>query len=67
MRSRADAGCFEPTIDYVVVKIPKWQFEVLSDEEAGAADEVGRRGDGDRATFKEALLKAVARWRRGSG
>jgi len=23
-------ACFEPTIDYVVVKIPKWQFEKFS-------------------------------------
>src|SRR5207247_3044474 len=25
--TRATPACFEPTIDYVVVKIPKWQFE----------------------------------------
>ena len=33
-----------------MVKIPKWQFEKFpgADEDAGAADEVGRRSDGDR-------------------
>src|SRR6202040_691954 len=25
--TRATPACFEPTIDYVVVKIPRWQFE----------------------------------------
>ncbi len=41
---------FEPTIDYVVTKIPRWAFEKLP----GASpvlehdDAVGRRGDGDR-------------------
>ena len=30
-------ACFEPTIDYVVVKIPKWQFEKFpgADENLG--------------------------------
>src|SRR5206468_4613852 len=27
--TRKTPACFEPTIDYVVVKIPKWQFEKL--------------------------------------
>ena len=39
---------FEPTIDYVVVKIPKWQFEKVSGIglDADDADEVRRRSDG---------------------
>src|SRR6516162_2055187 len=54
-------ACFEPTIDYVVVKIPKWQFEKFpgTDESlgpqmksVGEAMAIGR-------TFKEALLKGV--------
>ena len=42
-------ACFEPTIDYVVVKIPKWQFEKFAGcrSHAGHADEVGGRSDGD--------------------
>jgi carbamoyl-phosphate synthase large subunit len=55
-------ACFEPTIDYVVVKIPKWQFEKFpgSDETLGpqmkSVGEVMAIG----RTFKEALMKA---WR----
>src|SRR3979409_2552233 len=54
-------ACFEPTIDYVVVKIPKWQFEKFpgADEglgqqmkSVGAVMAIGR-------TFKEAMMKAV--------
>ncbi|MGB7352103.1 MAG: carbamoyl-phosphate synthase large subunit, partial [Acidobacteriaceae bacterium] len=54
-------ACFEPTIDYVVVKIPKWQFEKFpgADENlgpqmksVGEAMAIGR-------TFKEALMKAT--------
>ncbi|MBL8148402.1 MAG: carbamoyl-phosphate synthase large subunit [Blastocatellia bacterium] len=52
---------FEPTIDYVVVKIPKWAFEkfpganpTLSTQmkSVGEAMAIGR-------TFKEALLKGI--------
>ena len=54
-------ACFEPTLDYVVVKIPKWQFEKFpgADEalgpqmkSVGEAMSIGR-------TFKQALLKGV--------
>jgi carbamoyl-phosphate synthase large subunit len=54
-------ACFEPTIDYVVVKIPKWQFEKFpgADENLGpqmkSVGEVLSMG----RTFKEALMKAV--------
>ena len=46
--TRKTPACFEPTIDYVVVKIPKWQFEKFpgADETLGPADEVRGRGDG---------------------
>ena len=42
---------FEPTLDYVVVKFPRFAFEKFpgADEDARHADEVGRRGDGHRA------------------
>src|SRR5213079_1578231 len=35
--TRKTPACFEPTIDYVVVKIPKWQFEKFpgTDESLG--------------------------------
>jgi carbamoyl-phosphate synthase large subunit len=54
-------ACFEPSIDYVVVKIPKWQFEKFpgADENLGpqmkSVGEVMAIG----RTFKEALMKAV--------
>ena len=54
-------ACFEPTIDYVVVKIPKWQFEKFpgADENLGpqmkSVGEVMAIG----RTFKEALMKAT--------
>src|SRR5476651_777935 len=59
--TRKTPACFEPTIDYVVVKIPKWQFEKFpgADEilgpqmkSVGEVMAIGR-------TFKEALMKAV--------
>ncbi len=54
-------ACFEPTIDYVVVKIPKWQFEKFPGSEPllgvqmksiGEVMAIGR-------TFKSALWKAI--------
>src|SRR6201994_864811 len=54
-------ACFEPTIDYVVVKVPKWQFEKFP----GADETLGppRKSVGEvmaiGRTFKQALLKAV--------
>ncbi len=52
---------FEPTIDYVVVKIPKWAFEKF----AGVEDQLGTqmKSVGEvmaiGRTFKEAFLKGV--------
>jgi len=54
-------ACFEPSIDYVVVKIPKWNFEKF----AGSDDTLGTqmKSVGEimaiGRTFKEALLKGV--------
>ena len=59
--TRKTPSCFEPTLDYVVVKIPKWQFEKFpgADESLGpqmkSVGEVMAIG----RTFKEALLKGV--------
>jgi len=59
--TQATPACFEPTIDYVVVKIPKWQFEKFpgADESLGpqmkSVGEVMAIG----RTFKEAMMKAV--------
>jgi carbamoyl-phosphate synthase large subunit len=59
--TRQTPACFEPTLDYVVVKIPKWQFEKFpgADENLGpqmkSVGEVMAIG----RTFKEALMKGV--------
>jgi len=59
--TRKTPSCFEPTLDYVVVKIPKWQFEKFPgvDESLGpqmkSVGEVMAIG----RTFKESLMKAV--------
>jgi carbamoyl-phosphate synthase large subunit len=59
--TRKTPASFEPTLDYVVVKIPKWQFEKFpgADESLGpqmkSVGEVMAIG----RTFKEALLKGI--------
>src|SRR5436305_229757 len=59
--TRKTPACFEPTLDYVVVKVPKWQFEKFpgADENLGpqmkSVGEVMAIG----RTFKEALMKGV--------
>ena len=59
--TRKTPACFEPTIDYCVVKIPRWTFEKFPDADAtlttqmksvGEAMSIGR-------TFKEALQKGI--------
>ncbi|MCC6165111.1 MAG: carbamoyl-phosphate synthase large subunit [Acidobacteria bacterium] len=59
--TRVTPASFEPTIDYVVVKFPRWAFEKFPQADAtlttqmksvGEAMAIGR-------TFKEAFLKAV--------
>jgi carbamoyl-phosphate synthase large subunit len=55
------SACFEPSIDYVVVKIPRWTFEKFPEADetlttqmksVGEAMSIGR-------TFKEAFQKAI--------
>jgi carbamoyl-phosphate synthase large subunit len=55
------SACFEPSIDYVVIKIPRWTFEKFPDADetlttqmksVGEAMAIGR-------TFKEALQKGI--------
>ncbi len=58
---RHTSACFEPTIDYCVIKIPRWTFEKFPDADetlttqmksVGEAMAIGR-------TFKEALQKGI--------
>ena len=59
--TRETPACFEPTIDYCVVKIPRWTFEKFPEADetlttqmksVGEAMSIGR-------TFKEALQKGI--------
>jgi len=60
-KSLYTSACFEPTIDYCVIKIPRWTFEKFPDADetlttqmksVGEAMAIGR-------TFKEALQKGI--------
>ena len=59
--TRETPACFEPTIDYCVVKVPRWAFEKFPEanpvlttkmKSVGEVMSIGR-------TFKEAIQKAV--------
>src|SRR6266550_4861727 len=54
-------ACFEPTIDYVVVKIPKWQFEKFPGADSTLGTQMKSVGEvmAIGRTFKEALQKAM--------
>ena len=67
--TRLTPASFEPTIDYVVVKVPRWTFEKFPQADrtlttqmksVGEAMAIGR-------TFKEAFLKAFRSLELGSG
>jgi len=54
-------ACFEPTIDYVVVKIPKWQFEKFPGADTALGTQMKSVGEvmAIGRTFKEALQKGI--------
>ncbi|HEX5483172.1 MAG TPA: carbamoyl-phosphate synthase large subunit [Terriglobia bacterium] len=54
-------SCFEPTIDYVVVKIPKWAQEKFPDADHTLGTQMKSVGEvmAIGRTFKEALMKGV--------
>ncbi len=54
-------ACFEPSIDYVVVKIPKWNFEKFAEADSTLGTQMKSVGEvmAIGRTFKEALLKGV--------
>jgi carbamoyl-phosphate synthase large subunit len=67
--TRVTPASFEPVLDYVVVKIPRWAFEKFRDESpllgtqmksVGEVMAIGR-------TFKEALQKGIRALEPGSG
>ncbi|MGH9431987.1 MAG: carbamoyl-phosphate synthase large subunit, partial [Terriglobia bacterium] len=54
-------SCFEPTIDYVVVKIPKWAQEKFPDADHSLGTQMKSVGEvmAIGRTFKQALLKGI--------
>jgi len=59
--TRKTPACFEPTIDYVVVKIPRWQFEKLPGAEPALGTQMKSVGEvmAIGRTFKQALAKGM--------
>jgi len=59
--TRKTPACFEPTIDYVVVKIPRWQFEKFPGAEPVLGTQMKSVGEvmAIGRTFKQALAKAM--------
>ena len=57
----ATPASFEPTIDYVVTKIPRFTFEKFpqADDQSDHANEICGRSDGHRPNFQESLQKAL--------
>ncbi len=65
--TRRTPASFEPTIDYVVVKIPKWNFEKFQDADPTLGTQMKSVGEvmAVGRTFKEALLKGIRSLERG--
>ena len=59
--TKTTPACFEPTIDYVVVKIPKWQFEKFPGADTTLGTQMKSVGEvmAIGRTFKEALQKGI--------
>jgi len=59
--TRKTPACFEPSIDYVVAKIPKWQFEKFAGADTALGTQMKSVGEvmAIGRTFKEALEKAI--------
>ncbi len=59
--TRKTVACFEPTIDYVVVKIPRFAFEKFPEADATLTTQMKSVGEtmAIGRTFKEALQKAL--------
>jgi carbamoyl-phosphate synthase large subunit len=59
--TRQTPACFEPTIDYVVVKIPRWQFEKFPGAEPVLGTQMKSVGEvmAIGRTFKQALGKGI--------
>jgi len=59
--TRKTPACFEPTLDYVVVKIPRWQFEKFPGADSTIGTQMKSVGEvmALGRTFKQALAKGL--------
>jgi carbamoyl-phosphate synthase large subunit len=59
--TRKTPSCFEPSIDYVVAKIPKWQFEKFPGSDSTLTTQMKSVGEvmAIGRTFQEALCKGI--------
>jgi carbamoyl-phosphate synthase large subunit len=59
--TKVTPACFEPALDYVIVKIPRWNFEKFKsvDRKLGSAMRSVGEVMGIGRTFQEAMLKAI--------
>src|ERR1700736_4713501 len=59
--TRETPACFEPTIDYVVTKVPRWNFEKFPDADQTLTTQMKSVGEtmAIGRTFKESLQKAL--------
>ena len=60
--TKVTPACFEPSLDYVIVKIPRWNFEKFAGTERTLGSAMRSVGEvmGVGRTFTEALLKAIS-------
>ncbi|MDA1008083.1 MAG: carbamoyl-phosphate synthase large subunit [Planctomycetota bacterium] len=59
--TRTTSACFEPSIDYVVVKMPRWTFEKFPEADETLTTQMKSVGEGMAIgrTFKDSLQKAI--------
>ncbi|WZL73253.1 carbamoyl-phosphate synthase (glutamine-hydrolyzing) large subunit [Clostridiaceae bacterium 35-E11] len=59
--TKKSSACFEPTLDYIVVKFPKWPFDKFSQATRTLGTQMKATGEvmAISRTFESALLKAV--------
>ena len=59
--TRLTPACFEPTIDYVVAKIPRWQFEKFPGADPALGTQMKSVGEvmAIGRTFNQAILKGI--------
>src|SRR5438876_12115758 len=67
--TRETPACFEPTIDYVVVKVPRWAFEKFPRADRTLTTQMKSVGEvmAIGRTFKEAFMKAFRSLELGRG